>query len=308
MILAPMQGLTELLFRRVYERLFPGVFSYAISPFISLTKGNLRHATEKIDDVLPENNVGSMSVVPQILGNEPEEFIALGNRLYDVGYEEVNWNIGCPMRRITAKHRGSGILPYPDEIKRTLDVVLPMLKPALSVKMRIGLKDASEMLTVVDILNQYPLKNVTIHPRLGRQQYAGIPDLDTFNVAYNTIHHPLIYNGDINTSKDYEIIVTRFPNIADVMVGRGIFYNPCFPLLINGKEINVVEENKRLLRDLLNEIYGAMPTNEARIRKTKEYWSLMWRGVGVTELQAKDILRSTTIEQIQSKLEHVISQ
>ncbi len=92
MILAPMQGLTEVIFRRVYEECFPGAIQLAVSPFLSLTHGNLADAWDKIEDVLPENNIGSIPVIPQILGKESDEFITLSNRLYDIGYKEINWN------------------------------------------------------------------------------------------------------------------------------------------------------------------------------------------------------------------------
>ena len=170
MILAPMQGLTEVLFRRVYEECFPGAIARAVSPFIALTR-NMSFSTDngQISDVLPENNVGSIPVTPQILGREVDEFIALSNRLYDLGYREVNWNMGCPMRKVAAKHRGSGILPYPEEVRGVLERVIPAMKPSLSVKVRLGLKEREEIFRLVPVLNDYPLASVTIHPRLGRQ-------------------------------------------------------------------------------------------------------------------------------------------
>ena len=117
LILAPMQGLTELLFRRAFKRCYPGAFDYAVSPFLSITHGKLDNAEKKIEDVLPWLNDNSMPVIPQLLGHETEGFVELSNRLYDLGYQEINWNMGCPMRRVAGKHRGSGILPYPDEVR-----------------------------------------------------------------------------------------------------------------------------------------------------------------------------------------------
>ncbi len=171
-----MQGLTEVLFRRVYEKCFPQAIPLAVSPFISLTHNLLQSPEElskngKLADILPSNNSDSIPVIPQILGKEPDEFIAVANCLYEMGYQEVNWNIGCPMRQVTAKHRGSGILPYPEEVRHILDAIIPNMKPALSVKMRIGLRDKSEIFNIIPVLNDYPLASVTIHPRLGRQQY-----------------------------------------------------------------------------------------------------------------------------------------
>lgn len=303
MILAPMQGLTEVLFRRVYEECFPGVFSYAISPFLSLTHGNLADAWKKIDDVLPEENVGSMPVIPQILGKEPQEFIELGNRLYDLGYNEINWNMGCPMRKVTGKHRGSGILPYPDEASRILDGVIPDLKPRLSVKMRLGLRSKDEIFALIPIINNYPLASVTIHPRLGRQQYTGIPDLETFGQVLPLIKHPVIYNGDICTAADARRIRERFPQVADIMIGRGVLYRPTLPLEINGQAtVDSYPAAVHFVRRLMEEIERQMPTEQSRIRKTKEYWCLVWKSLSISELRAREVLHEQEYEAVKKKI------
>lgn len=293
MILAPMQGLTEVLFRRVYEECFPGAIQKAVSPFLSLTH-NLQYSgveSAKYSDVLPENNEGSIPLIPQILGKEPEEFVALGNMLYDMGYQEVNWNMGCPMRKVTAKHRGSGILPYPDEIRTILDNVLPRLKPRLSVKVRLGLKSSAEIFAVIPVLNQYPLVSVTIHPRLGRQQYSGVPDLDTFGEVLPTCVHPVIYNGDICTAADARRIKERFPSISDIMIGRGVLYSPTLPLQIAGDECDIDNMSRHFVRRLMEEIDKSYHNYESKIRKTKEYWCLMWRSLPISEMQARTVLR-----------------
>lgn len=287
-----MQGLTEVLFRRVYEECFPGAIPLAVSPFISLNH-NLQFSKGKsleslLADILPENNKGSIPVVPQILGKETEEFVELGNILYDMGYGEVNWNIGCPMRAITGKHRGSGILPYPNEVKAVLEAVMPRLKPRLSVKMRIGLKSKDEIFALVPILNDHPLASVTIHPRTGRQQYTGVPDLETFGEVLPMIKHPVIYNGDICTVADIRRIKERFTSVADIMVGRGILYNPTLPLAT----ANYLLPTKHFIRRLMEEIKATLPTEQSKIRKMKEYWSLVWKSLPISEIQAREVLRA----------------
>ena len=294
MILAPMQGLTEVLFRRVYEECFPGAIPLAISPFIALTR-NLHFSTDntQIRDILPENNVGSIPVVPQILGKEPEEFILLANHLYNLGYSEVNWNMGCPMRAITAKHRGCGLMSHPDEVRTILDTVVPHLHGNLSVKVRLGLKDPNEIFAMLPVLNDYPLSSVTIHPRLGRQQYTGVPDLDTFGQVLPLLKHPVIYNGDICTTDDIHRIRQRFPQVADLMVGRGILYNPLLP--VKADELHEHHDTKSasfFIRRLMEEIRTTISHPEAVIRKTKEYWSLLWKSLPISEMQAKQVLRA----------------
>lgn len=299
-ILAPMQGLTELMFRKTYEQCFPGAIDLAVSPFLSLTHGNLADAWKKIDDVIPADNVGSIPVIPQILGKEPLEFIDLANRLYEVGYTEINWNIGCPMRRVTAKHRGSGILPYPDEVESILSQIVPKMKAKLSVKMRLGLNDIEEIFNLIPILNSYPLANVTIHPRTGRQQYGGQVDLDTFERAYKLIKHPVIFNGDICTLANYRNLCQRFPDIEDYMIGRGVLYDPLLPLKIKG----IIDENDKdasiqaahkFINALLAAIDNRPVPTESKVRKIKEYWCLLRKSLPITEQQSLTVLHAKTL-------------
>lgn len=307
LILAPMQGLTELMFRKVYHLCFPGALDFAISPFLSLTHGNLSEAWKKIDDVLPEPNHDSIPVIPQILGKEPVEFIELANRLYDIGYDEINWNIGCPMRRVTAKHRGSGILPYPDDVDNILSQIIPHLKPRLSIKMRLGLQSPDEIFKLIPILNDYPLHNITIHPRTGRQQYSGQVDLDTFGRALPLIHHKVIYNGDICTPADYHRISQRFPSIHDFMLGRGILYDPLLPLKIrNSTTVDDLNATLHFVQHLLDAIQALPIREESRMRKTKEYWCLIRRSLPITEQQALTVLHAQTPDETNARIHSLL--
>ena len=307
LILAPMQGLTELMFRKVYHRCFPGALDYAISPFLSLTHGNLTEAWEKIDDVLPEPNRDSIPVIPQILGKEPVEFIDLANRLFDIGYTEINWNIGCPMRRVTAKHRGSGILPYPDEVDRILGQVIPHLKPRLSVKMRLGLKSPDEIFNLIPILNDYPLLNITIHPRTGKQQYSGQVDLDTFEQTLPLLKHQVIYNGDLCTVADFRRLRQRFPKIQHYMIGRGILYDPLLPLKIKNNHPADLKATLLFVTALSDAINQLPIREESRMRKTKEYWCLVRRSLPITEQQATAVLRAQTPSETNTKLRAILA-
>ena len=313
LILAPMQGLTELMFRKAYQHCFPGALDLSISPFLPLTHGNLADAWKKIDDVIPADNQDSIPVIPQILGKEPVEFVELGNRLFDIGYTEVNWNIGCPMRRVTAKHRGSGILPYPNEVRTILDQVVPKLKPRLSIKMRLGLSSKDEIFALVPVLNDYPLANVTIHPRTGRQQYSGQVDLDTFGQVYPLFNSLVIYNGDLCTTADYRQLRHRFPAIEDFMIGRGILYDPILPLKIKGL---IPEDDKAkslaaahlFIETLLNAILARPVSDESKMRKIKEYWCLLLRSLPLSEQQARTVLHAPTLSSTLHTLRSLLQQ
>lgn len=314
LILAPMQGLTEVLFRRTYETCYPGAFDYAVSPFVSLTHGNLHDAEKKIFDVLPEVNRGSMVVVPQILGHEKEEFVDLTNRFYELGYNEVNWNMGCPMRRVAHKHRGSGILPYPDEVRDILTYVSARIKPQLSVKVRLGYYNVDEIDHIITVLNEFPLKDITIHPRIGKQQYSGRPDLEKLAQIIPEIRHHVIYNGDICTPYDYKKIRQLFPSVTDVMIGRGVLYNPMLPLQIRyqfaedfGTDEATVDPSHcttaaEFVIRLMNNILQMNISDQAKGRKMKEYWCLASRSLPGTEEHKRKVLHASALDEIFNRI------
>lgn len=309
LILAPMQGLTELLFRRVFHRCYPGAFDYAVSPFLSITHGNLRDAGKKVEDVLPEFNSDSIPVVPQLLGHEADGFVDLANRLNDLGYSELNWNMGCPMRRVAAKHRGSGILPYPDEVRGILDSVVPRLKATLSVKVRLGYLSPDEIDAIIPILNDYPLSSVTVHPRTGKQMYSGQVNLDKFAEILPEIKHKVIYNGDVCSVYDYRKIRLKFPQVKDVMIGRGALYNPLLPTMIRAEmpedfasegphKISDSLSSQTFINALINDILELDISNQAKIRKIKEYWCLLSKSIPGTEENKRKVLHASDLDAI----------
>ncbi len=301
-----MQGLTEILFRSVYNRCFKGAFDSAVSPFLSLTHGNLTDAWKKIDDVLPEVNKGSMPVIPQILGKECEEFVSLANRLGEIGYNEVNWNIGCPMRRVAGKHRGSGILPYPDEVRHVLDNVVPRLDIQLSIKMRLGHIHDNEIFKLIPILNDYPLKSITIHPRTGKQQYSGSVNLHRFEEVLPLIKHKVIYNGDICKESDYRHIRQLFPQITDVMIGRGALYDPLLVPRLKGMDVDEGDARNFILQ-LIDAILHRPISDEGKTRKIKEYWCLLWKATALSETASHKVLHTTTLPDLISTLTRILN-
>lgn len=225
--LAPLQAYTDYIFRNIYAKHFSGI-NVAIAPFISLVPGETI-AENRIREVLPENNLNTIPVIPQILGNDPHQYITLINRLQPLGYTHFNWNCGCPVHIVAKKKRGSGILPYPEIIDNTLKQVLSSTDAKLSVKLRLGYHSRDEMFEVINVLNQHKLEYVILHPRLGVQQYEGTVDLEGFEMFAKRIKHPIVYNGDISSIEDYQCLIARFPEVKEIMIGRGILRNLRLP-------------------------------------------------------------------------------
>ncbi|MBF0228462.1 MAG: tRNA-dihydrouridine synthase family protein [Desulfamplus sp.] len=245
-ILAPLQGYTDAVFRDVYFRHFTGV-DQAMAPFIStLSQKKINLSTLK--DVIPENNVNCPNLIPQILGNIAEDFISLANQLIELGYYTINLNMGCPHSKVAKKKRGSGMLPYPEMVDQLLDNVLKGLSCKISIKIRLGRYNKDEIFELLPIFEKYPLEEIILHPRTGVQMYEGEADIDSFiKVADNTSHR-LVYNGDITSVRVFNNIVKQlekvrrygqpshsYTPINRFMIGRGILSNPFLPSQIQAK-------------------------------------------------------------------------
>jgi tRNA-dihydrouridine synthase B len=270
--LAPLQGYTDFIFRNVYSRHYTGI-DIAVSPFISLTDGK-SGISRNAKDVLPVNN-HAMPVIPQLLGNKPEQFIRMAKILDDWGYKTLNWNLGCPVKNVTRKKRGSGLLPYPKLIRELLEKIIPNISQRLSIKLRLGLNHTHEIYQLIPMLNDFPLENIIIHPRIGSQMYDGEIHHDVLQNCIPLFKHEIIYNGDIYTLDDFMYIKKKYPTIKKWMIGRGIFYNPLLSAIIKGKQLPSIEKNNELFLAFLLDLYKELliyKSEDRAIYTIKDLW------------------------------------
>lgn len=292
--MAPLKGITDALFRRVFTSHFPGI-DRAVAPFINPQKSS-QYPDKLVADLLPVNN-GDLPLVPQILNTDIEGFIALGNRLYDMGYKELNWNLGCPVKMVASKRRGSGLLPYPETIIDVLDRILPRLKPNLSIKMRLGYESPHESLTLLPLLNDYPLAEIIIHARLGIQLYRGSVNLDQFDDCRVATRHKLVYNGDLVAYDTFIDLARRFDSINRWMIGRGLLMNPFLPAEIKGYTISGAEQSERLRLfhdDLYHELKTKLSGPGHLLGRMKQVWIYFISAFPGQEKQVKKVIRSST--------------
>ena len=250
LVLAPIRGITDCSFRSLFHRHFPG-FDSALAPFINPQ----RHASftpKQLKDVLPHDN-RELPVIPQLLHTNPEDFLFLASRLQELGYKEVNWNLGCPAPMVTKKHRGSGLLPFPEQILAFLDHVMPKLPMNLSIKTRLGYAEKEELFSLLPRLDKYPLTEIIIHGRLGSQLYRGTTDRDAFGYCLECSQHSIVYNGDITSKEIFQELQQQFPKVNKWMIGRGALANPFLAGEIKG---NTVAQQLEQLQGFHNELYS----------------------------------------------------
>lgn len=246
LFLAPLQGFTDAAFRKAWQKHFTGIDAY-YAPYITL-QNDVSIKNSQWCDIIPERN--DILPIPQILAANAEESLVLTQRIIDLGiYKEVNINLGCPYPMVTNRGRGSALLQKPQVIRDILEALFSQYEGRLhfSVKLRCGLQDFEEINDVVEVVNDFPLACSILHPRIAKQLYKGVASQDCFERVAPAFNHPLYYNGDIYTLKNYNALIERFPTLDGVMLGRGVLENPLLPEeIVNGVEYSSKEKMERL--------------------------------------------------------------
>lgn len=270
--LAPMEGITGYIYRNCYKKFFNDIDKY-FTPFITPNEStSLR--TKELRDLLPENNKG-INVVPQILTNSSEGFIFTCKKLRELGYNEVNLNLGCPSGTVVSKNRGSGFLAKREELDVFLDEIFKMDFMKISIKTRIGKDKPEEFYELIKIFNKYPLEELIIHPRTQKDFYKNKPNLEVFKAAVALSNNSVCYNGDIFTVSDYKELMKAFPSLEEVMLGRGIIANPG----LVGSIKDDIYIDKKILKDfhdeILNTYIDVYKDKRNAMLRMKELWGYM---------------------------------
>lgn len=286
---APMEGLTGYIYRNAHNTFFDKVDKY-FSPFIATNQSN-SFKTKEMNDILPENNQG-LNLIPQLLSNHAKDFIHTAKKIKQLGYHEINLNLGCPSRTVVSKNRGSGFLSKKEELDMFLDEIFSAALTEISVKTRLGKDQSEEFYELIEIFNKYPIKELIVHPRIQKDFYNNKPNLLIFNDALALSKNPVCYNGDIFTAEDCENFKTKFPEVNTIMLGRGLIANPG---LISDITNNVKLEKKLLkeFHDKLYDDYKKVLFGDRNILfKMKEIWFYMIPKFTNHERYAKKIKKS----------------
>ena len=298
-VLAPLEGVTDSVFRQCYYRHFKGL-DEAVTPFLPIPDSVVKVPRRTFRDVaLPGES--PVPEIPQLLLSSKESFLIACRSLADAGYAEVNWNLGCPSKGVVNKGKGAGMMPRTEEILSLLDYILPAVSLKVSLKIRLGLHHPSESEKLVDRLNDYPIKELICHPRMGSALYGGEPDLKGFSRIRDLCRLPLVYNGDILSIEDFLSLKKRFPSLSGWMIGRGILRNPFLPGQIKDGEEGLPdscrmdfyplkEERFRIfLADLYNSYKPGIPSVKHRISWMKGILFLIVKGSAEENKRKKEL-------------------
>lgn len=277
---APLQGYTDAVFRETHAKHFKGIDAY-YTPFCRVEKGEMRWHDQK--DINPERNPTLFKegrLVPQIIGNSAEEVTLLIQKIQEFGYKKVDVNFGCPFPMIAKKQKGAGILTCPEKVEEVLAALSQFSGMEFSLKMRLGMVAPDEALQLLPLINQTKLSHLTMHARLGKDQYKGEMDLESFETFAKACKTPLVFNGDITTLEGMQNIEEQYPNLSAMMIGRGLLQNP---LLVEERINNApypAAKRNALLKSFLEELEAGyaeqMNGGEGQVvQKLTSYWEYL---------------------------------
>ena len=291
---APLQGFTEATWRNVHNETYGGIDTY-ITPFIRIEKGEIRNKdirdTEKKNNTVPH-------LIPQIIAATPDELLPIAEFIAKEGYCEADINMGCSFALQVRKQHGAGLLPHPEAVAALMKATGEMPEIKFSVKMRLGWDNKEEWRNILPILNDTPLTRITLHPRLGREQYKQPADREEFARFYEECRHSLVYNGDLTTLEEMNRTAEEFPRLEGLMVGRGLLGNPAL-----GKEYKEQRnlshgEKASLLAAFHDKFYQAITPrlqgNTQILSKLKPYWEYLLPDMEKRDRKA--IIKASTAE------------
>lgn len=283
--LAPLENITTMTYRNTLAELFGDSINAYFMPFM------MPHIKIRLDEkdrreLSKDRNIAP-NMIPQILTNDSEGFWRMAEGMVEMGYQEININIGCPSHKVASKGRGSGLLKYLDKMDRFLDEVFEKNKGRIdiSVKTRIGRNHPEEFYEILPIYNQYPLKELIVHPRTGIERYGGIPRKDYFIYALKNSKNPVCYNGNIYTVEEYKELVDLMEehgfvaedHMTGVMLGRGLLGNPALGREINGGA-KITGQEMQAFMDLYRDNCRKLPRlgdSKTLLNKSKEIFSFI---------------------------------
>ena len=290
---APLEGLTDHIFRQLHHQYFPGVDRY-YTPFFSPTIH--RSLTPREARELPYAEANGFPLVPQLLTRVPEDFLWMAQVCKDRGYQEVNLNLGCPSGTVTAKGKGAGMLSDPESLDRFLDAIYQNAPLPVSIKTRIGVLSEQELPKLMDIYNQYPICELTIHPRVRKDFYDSPVNMQAFEYALHSSKNPVCYNGNLCTLDQIDAFSAAYPTVKAIMIGRGLIGDPGM-LTEGGTTIPALEAFYNALMDHYIETFGGARNAMFRM---KENWRFLLHRFDGSEKLGKRLRKTTDLEEFRS--------
>lgn len=290
---APLEGLTDSIYRRLHHKYFPGVDAY-FTPFFSPTVH--RSLTPREQRELPMADTLDFPVVPQLLTKNAEDFLWMTQVCQERGYRQVNLNLGCPSGTVVSKGKGSGMLGSPDTLDGFLEQIFSQTPLPISIKTRVGVQSPEEFPRLLEIFNRYPLAELIVHPRVRKDFYDSPLRMECFRLALEESKCPVCFNGNLCSTRQLDAFQKEYPRTQAVMLGRGLIGDPGM-LTPGGTDVQKLEQ---FYHELLEEYLVAFGGSRNAMFRLKENWRYLLCRFQDTEKLAKRLRKTTDLAEYRS--------
>ena len=303
-VLAPMEGVTDLPFRRLIREI--GGVGMTATEFIA--SEGLKRGVGKMHEMAQfDSDESPISI--QIYGRRPEVMAEAAKIVQDMGPTIVDINMGCPSKKVCAHSGGSALMKDPALARDIIRAVREAVTIPLTVKMRSGFdhtqRNADE---IAWIAQEEGAEAITIHWRTRSDLYGGERMVDKIRETKDKLSIPVIGNGDVI---DIPSAMRMFKETGcdGVMVGRGAIRNPWSLLQISqhlrGEEVTQITaaDRRRVLLGYLDSLNGRFRSERGTLGRFKKISNYFTKGLPYGGDVRTLVLRSQTIEEAVEHLE-----
>lgn len=299
---APLQGYTDRVYRTVFQKLFDGV-DYFYSPYVMVDRDK---TIDGIHDIVPFQE----SLVPQILPGNLNELKVLVNAFSQLPYRKINVNMGCPYKMVTGKGRGAALMQNPTFAADIVNYFSENTSLELSLKMRSGLEEEEEIFRLLDGIPLNKVAEIIIHPRTARQLYKGNANVRVVKKCkMNYPKVPFVYNGDISSLQDFQMIRNILDDQNEWMLGRGLLHNPFLARQIKSNCANLDANYRKRLHQFMNVLLAEIISDSKdmghALNRCKIQFSYLLEEFSEFKKQRKKIVKVKSINDLETILEEM---
>jgi len=217
---SPLAGVSDRIFRGLVRRWAPDALLF--TEMVNATSLELGHGLIKVQELAAE--AGPIGV--QLFDHRPAAMADAARRAEAAGAFLIDINMGCPVKKITGKGGGSGLIRDPERAVRIVEAVSAAVAIPVTVKTRLGWCGGdAEPVAWCRQLESAGAQLLTLHGRSREQGFKGSADWGAIAAVKRALHIPLIANGDVNSPAD-ALRCLEVTGADGVMVGRGTMGAP----------------------------------------------------------------------------------